>query len=144
MHENSIPGLFLLIIGIFLTGCGVKASPSIPSQIILPEVKDLKYDLKDSVLNLTWTIPGTEDEKAVLKSFRVYRLKKSLAENECKKCPVLYESSGKIIIKDEDLEKGRISYTEILEKGHDYTYKVVGYTKKETAGNDSNTINFIY
>lgn len=145
MLKNSTFRLFpVLFAAIMLSGCGVKAYPSIPRQIMPAQVNDLKYDLKDNILNLSWTIPGTKDEKSVLDRFVIYSSKNALPGNACKKCPVLYKKSGQIRVMPKHLSKNRITCTQKLEKGYHYIFKVTGYTKKGLAGKDSNLIKFTY
>jgi hypothetical protein len=96
---------------------------------------------------LTWSIPR-EKEKVISdpSGFIVHRSKMPLSESDCKNCPVLFKRVADIPIEvkaSERLEKGSMTYTETLEKGYRYIYKVIGYTKGVTSS-DSNYVDFIY
>ncbi|MBC8200027.1 MAG: hypothetical protein ISS67_01460 [Desulfobacterales bacterium] len=132
----------LLCIVVFHLGCGRKAAPVPPGQVIPPVVDDLSSSIDGNILELAWTIP---DEKGKIVSdlggFIVYKSKTSLSESDCKGCPVLFKRIADIPIKEKDINK-KITYNETLEKGYRYIYKVTVYTKTGASGKDSNYIEF--
>ena len=135
---------YFLVIILCITACGVKGPPVPPRQIQPPAVADLNADVKDGILNLTWTIPKPENKKAATAGFTVYRSKIPASKPDCEKCPLLYQGIGTFPVNAEDVERGMVSYSETLEKGFKYIYKVTGHTDEGIYSNDSNTVSFVY
>ena len=137
----SIVVLFLLA-GCF-AGCGVKNPPLPPIEELPNAVTDLKETVAQQVVTLTWTAPD-EKEHAVVERFSVFRSKSDLDE-DCPECPRLYKRAADIH-PGSDLWEGKagetISYSEELETGFRYSYKVVGYTWDNIASPDSNPVDF--
>ena len=140
---------FLALIGFvfIITGCGVKGPPVPPRQVVPPAVNDLIKSIDGNTLRLTWAIPG---EKEIFTSgdagFIVSCSKTLLSEPYCKDCPVRFTRVADIPIETEDLEKkeeGIIKYSEILEKGYRYIFKVNTYLKDATSS-DSNRVIFVF
>ena len=136
--------LVIVTFSFFLSGCGRKAPPKPPRQEEPPAVNDLSSSIDGNKLKLTWTIPEVKEKvKSDLGGFYVFRSKKLVSESDCKDCPVLFDRVSDISIEDnlENIGKDRrIFYTETLEKGYRYIYKVVVYTNNGVTGKDSNII----
>jgi len=136
--------LIIAAFSIFLSGCGKKAPPKPPEQKEPPAVDDLSPNIDGNKLKLTWTIPEVKGKvKSGLGGFYVFRSKKSVSESDCKKCPVVFKQVSDISLEDDSKNLGkdrRAFYTEALEKGYRYIYKVVAYTNNGVTGKDSNII----
>ena len=100
-----------------------------------------------NTLRLTWTIPT---HKGIIPSglvgFFVYCAQKPLSEAECKDCRLRFRRIATVPIKRglERPAKDLMTYSEILEKGYHYTYKVVIYYDTGETGADSNSVDFIH
>lgn len=147
MNKNfstSLIAIFsiLLCIVVFPLGCGRKAAPVPPGQVMPPVVNDLSSSIDGDILELAWTIPDEKGESVSgLGGFIVYKSKTSLFKSDCKGCPVLFKRIADISIEEKDINK-KITYNETLEKGYRYIYKVTVYTKTGASGKDSNYIEF--
>ena len=140
---------FLLIMAVFaLAGCGKKGPPVAPRQVPLPVVTDLHATVKDDQVKLTWTVPRKGMETAVqVAGFYVSRSKIPLAQADCADCPVRFDRIADIPAKTpvpEKTAKPVMTYTDTLEKGYRYIYKVTVYTPAEVTGPDSNSVEFIH
>lgn len=136
--------LYFLITILFITACGVKGPPVLPRQIQPPAVSDLKAELKEGILNLTWTIPKSENKKAATAGFTVYRSKTPISKADCEKCPVVYQGIGTFPLNAGDIKRGGVRYSESLEKGFRYIYKVTGHTDQGVYSEDSNVVRLVY
>ncbi len=134
--------LIIVAFSVFLSGCGRKAPPKPPQQEEPPIVDDLSYSLDGDRLKLTWTTPEVRREvKSGLGGFYVFRSKKLISESDCKNCPVIFKRVADILLQDtESSGRDSIKYTEAIEKGYRYIYKVVVYTNNGVIGKDSNIV----
>jgi hypothetical protein len=69
----------------------------------------------------------------------------SAEEARCDNCPIRYSVSGDIPIHKKRSEKSkpiRMSYTEVVEPGYRYIYKVIVYDEYGIGGKDSNIVKF--
>lgn len=132
----------------FVTGCGKKGPPGFPSREKPPAVKDLSYKINGDLLELNWTIPKADDKPASRPAgFKVYRSKQSLTESDCKNCPLRFNEVGDVSIQDKRSEKqkqGLMNFSQSLETGYRYIYKIIIYNDYGVAGEDSNFVDFVY
>ena len=141
--QLSILSIFVL----FVSGCGKKAPPVPPRQKKSHAVNDLHANIDGETLKLTWAI-SKEKGKIIsdLSGFIVYRSKMLLLDSDCEVCPVPFKRVADIPIEAKGFEymkKGNSAYTETLEKGYRYIYKVIVYRKGVTSS-DSNYVDLIY
>ena len=142
-----LPFLTLISVAFLFFGCGRKGPPVPSLQAQPPVINDLTSSVEDDLLQLTWSIPGDEKKRPGVSGFVVLRSKKSVSEPACENCPILFQRVADIPIQAEsatDLEKVVTVYTETLEKGFRYTYKVTVYTVTGVHGPDSNVVSFTY
>lgn len=139
--------LSFALIGIFflIPACGKKAPPLPPAQIDLPVVENISADLDGAKLTLTWSLPEWEGPVGVeLAGFNVYRAKVG-ADEACDDCPVRFQKISDVEIDDISVVFGSdLEYREILEKGHQYRYKVSVYTNTGREGDDSEIVRINY
>jgi len=131
--------LILFSIAIFFTtfSCGKKADP-IPKGLAVPEdVTDLKGEVKDGVLFISFTVPyknkdGTEAKR--LKGFKLFKVRGDyMGTFELIKDIRLSDTYGFTI------HGGRLyTFDDDLAEGNVYSYKVIPYTDTFRC-NDSNT-----
>jgi len=140
---------FLFFVSLFIIwpGCGKKAPPVPPSRQPPPAVKDLSAVVEGDQVRLTWTIPdGPRKAKSALSGAVVHRSEIPLTEPYCPGCPILFERTADVSVKRFGAEKSahKMSYTETLEKGFRYTYKVNVYTRNGAESSDSNHVTLSY
>ncbi len=129
----------LLFFCLSLSGCGVKADPVPPQQLPLPQPEKLNAEKDGDNLHLTWTV-ALSDKTAVPAEFAVYRFKSPLSAEKCNGCPIPFEKAATVRAEDKKL----FSYTETLEKGFLYMYKVAAVAGNGSMGSDSETISVIH
>jgi hypothetical protein len=140
--------------GVFLTAmliclfpaisCGRKALPLPPKTSEPPVVENLKADQIDGKLQLTWPIPKTA-ESDELAGFYVYRSKEKSSDLPCSQCPVRFDKVGDIAYDTVSiLFEKKVVYTEIIEKGYQYKYRVTGYSAYGDEGLPSEEITIDY
>jgi hypothetical protein len=133
--------VLILVFGILLANCGVKAPPVPPNYAPPPAVTDLGYTLEsEGSVVLSWSLSGKERDKgAKVQGARIYRSKDSLENPVCEDCPRIFNS-----IKDLPLEQGNMVFRDPLQKGFRYYYKIIIYDEGNLESADSNVISFDY
>lgn len=138
----------LATIGFLWLGCGKKGSPRPPQQPLPVAVKDLNYRIDNDVLELSWTVPVPDDHSASYPAaVKLFRFKQSAAETNCEKCPIRFNEIADLPVEMNRSEKSRsitMNFTETLEQGYRYIYKVIVYNADGIGGKDSNTIEFSF
>jgi hypothetical protein len=138
-------GLMLIVI---LWGCGKKGPPEPPTGSRPPRVSDLRYGISQKTVKLSWNIPQP-DEKAQLPidGFIIFRSQQSLIERECSNCPILFKTIGDVPVRVPGAGQGGgppLSFTQTIEPGYRYIYKVNGYSSDGIWSRDSNFAEFIF
>jgi len=130
----------ILTIVTLLPGCGRKGPPIPPRQIVPPAVTDLGVNMEGDILRLMWSIPQTGGKPAPeVAGFIVYRSKTMLTD-ACQKCPNRFRQIADIVIGSKVSRKKPLLYTETIESGYEYRYKVTAYTRKRIMGAESNVV----
>jgi hypothetical protein len=117
--------------------CGKKGPPVPPSVIIPQPVKDLKGEVVQDGIRLSWTIPGEE------KQFSLFKAVVPLTEDPCEDCPVRFTEQRDIDITDSkilQIEGDKVTYWESMEPGKRYTYKIVVISEDGIESKDSNIV----
>ncbi|MFO7838677.1 MAG: hypothetical protein R6X08_04170 [Desulfosalsimonadaceae bacterium] len=140
-----LPGLLAAAALLLFSGCGKKAPPHPPTEINLPEIRDLEATQEDGRLTLTWPMPDWETPVGVrIAKFFVYRAKVD-ADEACEGCPVAFRRVGRVGVDDMNAAFGLdLHYAEDLEKGFHYRYKVAPYTNTGLEGSASNIVRLNY
>ena len=152
---KNLCGLVLLTIGfatwitlaLTLSGCGKKAMPHPPSGNRPPKVIDMDYSISESTIKLSWTIPKTSDKaKSAVTGFYIFRSKQSSIEADCPNCPVHFLKIGDVLVRGSVSGKPERSvvFSQTIEPGYRYIYKVTAYNDDGVAGQDSNLIDFTF
>ena len=148
-HSNWMLALLLLLVGSSLVwiGCGKKGPPRPPKRPLPAAVKDLEYKVRNDIVELNWTVPGKEENLSVAPpaAVKVFRSRLSAEEAGCENCPIRFAVSADIPIHRKRSEKSkpiRMSYSEFVEAGYRYIYKVIVFDEYGIAGKDSNIVKF--
>jgi hypothetical protein len=133
---------------VLLSACGVKAPPKPPEMMPPPTVKDLQGRVEDDRVVLTWTLPGRKSRRVMeVKGFRVYRSRIPLSDSDCQTCPLRFEQAAELNAAasgDRHDVPAKMTYSEVLDRGYGYTYKVVGYGAGDNRFGDSNFVDLIF
>ncbi len=125
---------FILLGGI---ACGKKGPPVPPKAIVPQSVKDLKGEVIQERIRLSWTIPEGEN------LFRLFKAIKPLAEEPCPGCPVRFTERFDIDIADPKtvhIEGKQVIYWDAIEPGNRYVYKVIVISEDGVESGDSNIV----
>ena len=140
--------LALVAINFLWPGCGQKSRPRPPELRSPPAVEDLSYSIDSQNVELSWTVKSADDRFASLPvRCKILRSKLSAEESNCEKCPIQFTAIGDIPIEMKRAEKPestRMRFSEVLEPGYRYIYKVIVYDEDGHAGKDSNSVQFDY
>ncbi len=129
------------------SGCGKKAPPEPPSGSRPPKVVDLGYSISENVIKLSWTIPKTSDmAKSTVTGFFIYGSKQLEVEADCPNCPIYFLKIGDVLVRrgNSGQPELTVEYTQSIEPGYRYIYKVKAYDDNGVAGRDSNVVDFRY
>jgi predicted small lipoprotein YifL len=148
-HSKWMAALLLLLAGSSLlwVGCGKKGPPRPPHRPLPPAVKDLEHVVHNNIVKLSWTVPGEEESRGAAPpaTVKVFRSRMSAEDASCENCPIRFTVSGDIPIHQQRSEKSkpiRMSYTEFVETGYHYVYKVTVFDEDGIGGKDSNIVRF--
>jgi hypothetical protein len=136
--------LSLLVLALFawtvaFPGCGVKTLPVVPKALPSAAVDDLAAHIDGNRVMLTWSRPPVKAEKnEKAAGFIVYRSKEPMSDAFCPDCPLIFKRIADVPVRFGF--KGEFSYTETLQTGYHYRYKVIGHSSKGVAGEDSNIV----
>lgn len=120
-----------IILCLFAVSCGVKEWPSVPKQV-LPEPVKLSIETSGNNVELSWTV--SSGSSVPVAGIRVFRASVPVFD-DCKNCPVIFSK-----VADIPFTKETMTYSDKLEKGYRYKYKVICYTEKGVSGKDSNIV----
>ncbi|UCE52119.1 MAG: hypothetical protein JSV31_23100 [Desulfobacterales bacterium] len=136
--------LFIMVVYVWLFGCGAKDLPVPPRREKPPAVKDLSYRIEDHNLALAWTIPKKDKRRqSNLAGFKVYAAKVPLSESDCKNCPLRFIEVGDIPI-PKKREQEQITFFQTLESGYRYVFMIRGYSDDGMVSVDSNYVDFVH
>lgn len=132
--------LTTVVLGLLALGCGVKGPPIPPQMVPPPSVADLQGQIEEDRALLTWTAPARASRRVLeVTGFRVYRARTPLSENGCENCPLTFEKAAELNVGGQP----RMSFSEVLQPGYRYTYKVVGYGAGDNRFEDSNLVELV-
>jgi hypothetical protein len=95
-------------------------------------------------VQLTWGIPAAGKDAGEAAGFAVYRSKTPLSEVGCRDCPLTFMQVTQVSVTPSDRQAGRMMFSEPLEKGYQYRYKLRAFDAFGAAGDDSNTFSTAY
>ena len=85
------PTILLCVLAVFTWSCGKKELPRPPVQPELPLVQDLRAEVTNTGVLLTWTIPTAVE---TLVGFNLYRSDPLPQPTDCPACPRDYKIIG--------------------------------------------------
>jgi hypothetical protein len=123
----------------FCTGCGKKSDPHCPASIKPAAVSDLGAAIRESTVELSWTIRGDKGDNSIV---RVVRSELEPEGDDCPACPRHYRLLVELSFQDSRLMwRGRrsVSYRDSNTKGgHLYSYKVLLCNPSGMCSDESN------
>jgi hypothetical protein len=131
-----------------LGGCGYKDNPVPPQQVIPKAITDLRYQLNDKGVTLSWSYPVetiTGSDITEISSFDVYRAVIPV-EEYCDSCPIPF---GRPInqpggpVPDEGRKTATYEST-LLRPGNMYLFKVRSTSGWWATSEDSNVVSFLW
>jgi hypothetical protein len=134
----------LLLVCCLILACGRKAPPRAPEDDPAPAVETLGNQLEGD--RLTLTVSRTEQtalQQAGYSGFTVFKSIRKISETACRNCPIMFERVA--VVSFDRMHRtvpGEriIAYTEKLEKGYRYHYKVNVNLPDGGTGKDSKPI----
>jgi hypothetical protein len=148
-HRRAFALLFILMVSaLVFAGCGKKAPPVAPQEKQPPAVSDLKGLRQGDRVLLSWRTPGRlGPEASAPERFRVCRSKQPLQAGPCARCPLIFECVADIPLQSQanaDDAQTPMHYSEVLEKGYRYIYKVIGLRSAGPESYGSNLVEIVY
>lgn len=134
----------LLLPALLIAGCGVKTPPRPPERRPPAAVQDLSGGIADGAVILRWGISPSGKTAGEAAGFAVYRSKTPLSEAECQDCLLTFTQVAQVTVTPSDREAGGMTFSEPLEKGFRYRYKLRAFDVFGVAGGDSNTFSTDY
>jgi len=124
------------LLGLFSTGCGVKAPP-VPPGVKPPTVAAFTHALENGSLTLSWVLSADGPTPQTL---TLYRSQTALDDKPCPGCPLVFERLRTIPAGE------RVSGTTVLPvaAGYRYAFKLTATTANGLEGPDSTMIRFEY
>ena len=142
----SLLGATVLLFG--LSGCGYKNKPIPPQQVVPRAITDLRYQLNDKGVTLSWSYPietVTGRDVTEISSFKVYRAVVP-ADKYCPSCPVPWGRPVDIAggaVPDEG-KKTATYESSLLRPGNMYFFKVRSTAGWWAESADSNIVSFLW
>ena len=133
---------------VMLWGCGKKGPPEPPTGSRPPAVTDLGYAISKNTVNLTWTVPQPDETARLpVTGFLIFRSLRPLLEADCPNCPMLFKIIGDVPARGPGAgqpEAPPISFTETIEPGYRYRYRVNGTSADGLRSGNSNFVGFTF
>ena len=122
-----------------LSACGKKGPPVPPGYVEPAASSDLRYEIKGTSVVLRWTVTRPSAEGGVQRaaSAKIYRSKETAADAACTDCPLMFS-----LVEAIPCESDEMTYTETLEPGRRYAFKVVLVDSSGRESADSNVVRF--
>lgn len=150
--NHFAPSLFLALAAVFLivslNGCGYKDNPLPPQQVVPRPIGDLRYQLTDKGVSLSWSYPTqtvTGDDISEISSFDIYRAVVP-SEDYCEGCPIPFAAPVNIpggSVPDEGRKTATYDST-LLRPGNMYSFKVRSNAGWWAQSQDSNIVSFLW
>ena len=143
-----LTAMILLTAAIVIGACGKKGPPQPPSGNKPPQVRDLAYSITGKTIKLSWTLPATTaTAKSPVAGFLIFRYQQPAHERECPNCPVIFKQVGDVPARRGGSGQPGLTpliFTQTIERGYRYIYKVKAYDDGGTASRDSNSVEFLF
>jgi hypothetical protein len=121
-------------------GCGRKMLPIQPGALPPPRVVDLRHQVQDGAVELSWSQPGfSPNNESAAAGFRVQRSRQTAAEAECRTCPAPFQTVADIPAAGRR-PGSRVRFRETLEPGFVYRFRVQAYSADGVEGRESGVV----
>lgn len=121
-----------------IAGCGRKAPPRLPSTPMPPGVTDLSAVMKNGDVVLRWHVPPVNRIENRIDRFVIYR---SVAlSGDCTDCPESFAALSDVSVAGNKTGDTVYYLDNTVPKAVGLRYKVIGFTKRDEAGADSNIV----
>lgn len=128
MRLVSLMPLLLLLMVFMSAACGKKGPPMPPLQEKLPAVTGIETMVEGDVLTLSWSLePYRSAADARPAGFRVYRSSAKHGDIACTGCPPRFQIAADIPFDKAATSGLRAEYSEELEAGYRYRFRVIPY-----------------
>ena len=145
---TALAVLSILVTVGMIWGCGKKGPPVPPTGSRTPSVKDLTYEISQNTIKLSWTIPQPDETAQLpITGFLIYRSQQPVLEAACPNCPILFKHIGDVPFRGPGSgQSGKIpiTFTQTIEPGYRYIYKVHGYSAHGIRSKISNFVQFTF
>ena len=131
-------GAICAVLLVLSAGCGKKAPPVAPQQRPLAAVADLKGELDQGHVRLTWS-HSPDNWGAV--AYIILRAQRELSQVDCADCPMVFQKAGSLPLPSSlRKEKHRLDFSQKLAAGFRYTFSVRPIHSSGAHGPDSNLV----
>ena len=145
---KALAVLIVLATVIMMWGCGRKGPPEPPTGSRTPSVRDLAYSISNNAIKLSWTIPQPDETAQLpIAGFLIYRSQQPVLEKACPNCPILFKNIGDVPARGPGSGQSAgppIAFTQTIEPGYRYIYKVHGYSMDGIRSKTSNFVQFTF
>ena len=105
---------------------------------------DLGYSVTGNTIKLSWTIPQTSEKaKSPVAGFLIFRYQQPAHERECSNCPLIFKQVGDVPARGQPGVTSLV-FTQTIELGYRYIYKVKAYENGGIPSRDSNFVQFLF
>ena len=134
--------LMLLLMAVFMAAaCGKKGPPLPPLREDLPAVADVDVRVEGDVLTLSWPLePYRSASRVRPAGFRVYRAAQEHGDITCPECPPWFQMAADIAFDAIADARPSAVYTQKLETGYQYRFRVIPYMDDGTEDGPSDII----
>lgn len=144
----ALAGLMVMAGVIVLWSCGKKGPPKPPTGSKPASVDDLAYRISGNTLELSWRIPAPNEEARLpVTGFLIYRSQQSVLEEACLDCPIRFKITGDVPVRGSrsgQIGEPAVTFSETLQTGYRYIYKVHGYSRDGIRSETSNLVEFTF
>jgi len=107
---------------------------------------NLAYSVTGNTIKLSWTIPQTtEKAKSPVAGFLIFQFQQAAHEKECPNCPVIFKRVGDVPARGAGQPgTAALVFTQTIQPGYRYIYKVKAYDDEGIASRDSNFVEFLF
>ncbi len=149
-ERNRALGMAVLLILIVsgITGCGFKTMPVPPAEVVPRAITDLRYELNEKGVELSWTYPEKTVRGETLTDIVSFKLFRAVvpADTYCENCPIPF---GEPIMMDggavaPGMLKTGVYQASLLRPGHLYFFMVRSVSGWWAESEDSNIVSFMW
>lgn len=119
----------------FNAGCGRKAPPLVPLNEQPQPPSTLEYQLHKEVVTIKWAYTGDNEDFSRYQGFQVFKAARDISEDGCVGCPLAFKQQASLL-------SMVFEYSEKIEKGFRYYYRIRAFTGKNIFSEYSKTIQF--